>query len=84
MEIKNYEGVYISKITKVKNVILQHNYNINRRFFEKELFIIEFDNGDIVYMQLKPKKYSNCINGVDFKIENTKFTRKKIIYEEVL
>ena len=34
-----------------------------RKFFKRELFEIEFDNGDIVYMQIKPKKYSNCING---------------------
>ena len=84
MEIKNYEGVYISKITKVKNVILQHNYDTKRMFFERELFIIEFDNGDIVYMILKPKKYSNCINGIDFRLENTKLTRRKIIYEEMI
>ena len=84
MEIKNYNGVYISKITKVKNVILQHNYNEKRNFFEKELFIIEFNNGDLVYMKIKPKKYSNCINGIDFRLEITIFARKKIIYEEVL
>ena len=84
MEIKNYEGAYIRKITKVKNVILQHNYDEKRTFFERELFMIEFDNGDILYMKLKPKKYSNCINGIDFRLENTKLTRRKIIYEEML
>lgn len=84
MEIKNYEGVYISKITKVKNVFLQHNYDERRKFFERELFIIELDNEDIVYMKLKPKKYSNCFNGVDFRIENSRFTRRKIVYEEML
>ena len=84
MELKNYEGVYISKITKVKNIILQHNYMEKRRFFERKLYVIEFDNGDIVYMKLKPKKYANCINGVDFRLEDTKFTRRKIIYEEIL
>lgn len=35
-------------------------------------------------MKLKPKKYSNCMNGVDFRLEDTKFTRKKIVYEEIL
>ena len=84
MEIKNYEGAYIRKITKVKNVILQHNYDEKRTFFERELFMIEFDNGDILYMKLKPKKYSNCINGIDFRLENTKLTRKNIIYEEII
>ena len=84
MEIKNYERAYIRKITKVKNVILQHNYDEKRTFFERELFMIEFDNGDILYMKLKPKKYSNCINGIDFRLENTKLTRKNIIYEEII
>lgn len=84
MEIKNYDGVYIRKIIKVKNVILQHNYNEKRKFFERELFIIEFDNGDILYMKLKPKKYSNCMNGIDFRLENTKLTRKKVVYEEIV
>ncbi len=84
MEIKNYEGVYIRKITKVKNCILQHSYDEKRKFFERKWFIIEFDNGDILYMKLKPKKYSNCMNGVDFRLEDTKFTRKKIVYEEIL
>ena len=82
--MKNYNGVYINKITKAKNVILQHNYDIKRRFFERKLYIIEFDNGDILYLKLKPKKYANCMNGVDFRLENTIFTRKKIIYEEIL
>lgn len=84
MEIKNYNGAYICKITRVKNTILQHNYDIRRKFFEREIFVIEFDNGDILFMKLKPRKYANCFNGVDFRLDNTIFTRKKIIYEEKL
>ena len=82
--MKNYNGAYINKIIKVNNVILQHNYDTRRRFFEKKLYVIEFDDGNILYLKLKPKKYANCMNGVDFRLENTIFTRKKIIYEEIL
>ena len=42
------------------------------------------DDLNIKEHKLKPKKYSNCINGIDFRLENTKLTRKNIIYEEII
>lgn len=82
--MENYNGVYISKITKIKNVLMKHNYDERRKFFKKTLYKIQFDNGDVLYLQLKPKKYQNCFNGVDFKLINTIFTRRKVIYKEIL
>lgn len=83
-EFENYNGVYIEKVTKVKRVFMEHNYDKRRKFFKKTLYEIQFDNGDMVYLQLRPKKYQNCFNGVDFKLINTKFTKRKIVYEEIL
>lgn len=80
--MENYNGAYINKITRIKNTVMQHIYNKRRTFFTRTLYKIEFDNGNILYMKMKPKKYQNCFNGVDFKLINTKYTRIKIIYEE--
>lgn len=81
MEIKNYEGNYIDKITLIRNVLMRHNYDSRRTFFERKIYKIDFDNGDVLFTVLKPKKYQNCFNGVTFKLINTKFTREKIIFE---
>lgn len=82
--MENYNGIYINKITQIKNVFMQHNYDKRRTFFERKLYEIQFDNGDILYMKMKPKKYQNCFNGVDFKLVNTKFTKRKVLYEEII
>ena len=81
--MENYSGVYIDKITKIKNVFMEHNYDKRRKFFVKTLYKYELDNGNILYVKMKPKKYQNCFNGVDFKIIDTIFTTKKVIYEEI-
>ena len=82
--MQNYNGVYIEKITKLKNVFIEHTYDKRRKFFERTIFKIEFDNGNTLYLKMKPKKYQNCFNRIDFKIIDTKFTRKKVIYDEII
>ena len=53
LNYENYNGVYIEKITKIKNVFMQHNYDKERVSFEKTIYKINFDNGDIYELKLE-------------------------------
>lgn len=81
--MKNYNGVYINKITIIKNVLMKHTTDKKRGSFNKEIFEIEFDNGDKVYLVMKPKEMQVCFNGIDFELEDTIFTKRKVIFRDV-
>ena len=81
--MKNYTGVYVNKITRIKNIIMEHTTDKRRVSFNRKIYEIEFDNGDKVYTVMKPKKMQVCFNGVDFKLKETFFTRKKVIFNDV-
>lgn len=81
--MKNYNGVYINKITLIKNVLMEHTTDKRRIDFNKEIYEIEFDNGDKVYTIMKPKEMQVCLNGVDFKLKDTIFTKRKVIFEDI-
>lgn len=80
--MENYDGVYIDKITMIKNVLMQHTTDERRISFNRKIYEIEFDNGDKVYTVMKPKKMQCCFNGIDFTLKETIFTRKKVLFED--
>lgn len=81
--MENYMGVYVNKITKINNVLMQHTTDKRRISFNRKIYEIEFDNGDKVYLVMKPKKRQVCFNGIDFKLKDTFLTRKKVIFNDV-
>lgn len=81
--MKNYNGVYVNKITIIKNVLMKHTIDKKRGSFNKEIWEIEFDNGDKVYLVIKPKNMQVCFNSIDFKLEDTIFTKRKVIFRDV-
>lgn len=81
--MQNYNGIYVNKITMIKNILMQHKVDKRRISFKRKIYEIEFDNGDIVYTVLKPKKMQCCFNGVDFALKETIFTRRKIIFRDL-
>ena len=81
--LKNYTGVYINKITLIKNILMEHTTDKRRIDFKKEIYEIEFDNGDIVYTVMTPKNMQVCFNGVDFRLKDTVFTKRKVIFQDI-
>lgn len=81
--MKNYNGVYINKITIIKNVFMKHTIDKRRESFNREIYEVEFDNGDKVYLVMNPKKMQVCFNGIDFELEDTIFTKRKVIFRDV-
>lgn len=78
----NSKGVFINKITIVKNVFMEHIADKTRISFNKELYEIEFDNGDIAYTIMKPKNAQVCFSGADFKLKEMFFTKRKVIFQD--
>lgn len=78
---------HVTKITKYKNVIMQHKIDKRRTFLKKLLYKIDFEDDKQMILIMKPKKEQNSFDGSTFKLIKTLRTREKIIFknkEEIL